>query len=265
MYILNVIKENISKSLFLFILAWFILSQDNFSYPPRVEALPLSATLQQVENFNSEENYEAAVALLLNALSMHPNDDNLTTLFKQTFSMHIYNQISSGYKRIKENPNNIEAYLIIARSFGFIGDETKAMEILLEGTRSNPGSTDIWIAIANIELKAARDAEALSVFKEVLRFDSQNSHTHNNIAYILARSSDKKLLNLDEALVHAKTAINIEPENPNFLDTLAEIKFQLGQTKEALSIIKKAVSLSPESEFLKTQQSRFENTINYAK
>ncbi|MDA0712923.1 MAG: hypothetical protein O2897_02935 [bacterium] len=265
MCIFNVIKGNISKGLFFFILAWFILSQEEFSYPPKAKSLPLSATIQQIEHFNSQQNYEASVALLLNALAAHPNDNNLTALFKRTFSMHIYNQISSGYKQIKLNPRNTEAYLIIARSFGFIGDETKALEILLEGTCANPESTELWIAIGNIELKASRDAEALSVFNEALLFDSQNSNAHNNIAYIQTHSADKRLINLDQALKHAIIATNLEPDNSNFLDTLAEIKFQLGQTNDALSIIKKAVTNSPESEFFKKQQNKFENALNYAK
>ena len=55
------------------------------------------------------------------------------------------------------------------------------------------------------------------------RFPGRGQH-HNNHAWLLSRCAKK----LDEALTHAEKAVEMEPGNGAFLDTLAEAHFQRG-------------------------------------
>lgn len=64
---------------------------------------------------------------------------------------------------------------------------------------------------------------------------------------------------LPEALQAAKAAIALEPENANIFDTLAEVHFRLGDRQQAISVIKRALTLSPDDAYLKGQLSRFES------
>ena len=222
------------------------------------EASTISSAIQSVADLNKQQKYETSINILLSALSKNPNSESLIVTFKQTFTLHIYNQILDGFKSIALNPHDTNAYLLIARSYGLMGDPTKAMETLLDGTIDNPDSVNLWTAIGAMELQANRDTEALSVFKEIIRIDLKNGNAHNNIAYILAESNDQRIHNLKNALAYAEEANSLEPNNANFIDTLAGIKFQLGQKTEALSLIKQAINLSPHEDYFRKQLSKFQ-------
>ena len=62
---------------------------------------------------------------------------------------------------------------------------------------------------------------------------------------------------MDEALIHANKAVSIDPDNGAFLDTLAEVYFQLGNRSKAIKISKKAVELLDGDKQVKRQLERF--------
>ena len=84
------------------------------------------------------------------------------------------------------------------------------------------------------------------------RFPNHGQH-NNNHAWLLSRCAK----NLDEALIHANKAVSIEPDNGAFLDTLAEVHFQLGDRSKAIEISKKAVELLNGDSQVKRQLERF--------
>ncbi len=238
-----------------------LIALENETSPlKQATAATISSTLLSVEGLNKQQKYETSINVLLHALSLHPNSKSIIIAFKQTFTLHLYNQVSTNFKRLALDKHDTEAYLAIARSYNLMGDPTKAMETLLDGVIDNPNFVHLWTTIAAMELQAHREVEALSVFKEIIRIDLKNGTAHNNIAYILAYSRDERIHNLKSALYYAQEAISLEPSNPNYLDTLAVIKFQLGQKKEALSLINQAISLSPHEDYFKQQLSKFQSS-----
>ena len=86
----------------------------------------------------------------------------------------------------------------------------------------------------------------------VNRFPDHGQH-NNNHAWLLSRCAKK----LDEALIHANKAVSIDPDNGAFLDTLAEVYFQLGNRSKAIEISKKAVELLDDDKQVKRQLERF--------
>jgi len=62
---------------------------------------------------------------------------------------------------------------------------------------------------------------------------------------------------LPQAAVAAERAVELEPENTSILDTLAEVYFRLGRVDDAIRVIGRALSLSPDDDYLKQQMGRF--------
>lgn len=62
---------------------------------------------------------------------------------------------------------------------------------------------------------------------------------------------------LPQALIAAKKAVELEPENTAILDTLAEVYFRLGRVDEAIDTITGALALAPDDGYLKEQLERF--------
>jgi tetratricopeptide (TPR) repeat protein len=84
------------------------------------------------------------------------------------------------------------------------------------------------------------------------RFPGRGQH-HNNHAWLLSRCAKK----LDEALTHGKKAVEMEPGNGAFLDTLAEAHFQRGEQELAVAASEKAVELLGGDTQVKRQLERF--------
>lgn len=63
---------------------------------------------------------------------------------------------------------------------------------------------------------------------------------------------------LDEAVVHATKATQLEAEKAGYWDTLAEAQFQAGKSAEATVSIKRAVELNPQKPYYKRQVKRIQ-------
>ena len=77
----------------------------------------------------------------------------------------------------------------------------------------------------------------------------------NNLAWMSARCGRR----LDDALPLVNKAIKLRPDVGSYLDTYAEIQFQLGNREEAVRYGEKAVAASPEQASLREQLQRFRN------
>ena len=69
-------------------------------------------------------------------------------------------------------------------------------------------------------------------------------------------------LYLPQALEAAQRAADLEPENPDILDTLAETYYRMGQAKKAIEVESLAVELAPEDSYLREQIERFRSGGN---
>jgi Tfp pilus assembly protein PilF len=73
--------------------------------------------------------------------------------------------------------------------------------------------------------------------KHTLEINPHHSNAHNFIGYIYATKGE----DLDKALSHLEQALNIQPRNGYFLDSLGWIYHKKGEPKQALAHIKKAM------------------------
>lgn len=110
--------------------------------------------------------YLAALKVLNDALAVYPEDEQIISEFKKNAELYVVHEISNGYQRISQNPQDVEAYVNISEAFLLMDNRIKALEILLEGTFENPYSVRLWRAIAQLEAFAGRPLEASSALRE---------------------------------------------------------------------------------------------------
>jgi membrane associated rhomboid family serine protease len=80
----------------------------------------------------------------------------------------------------------------------------------------------------------------------------------NNVAWLIATSDAPSESDLGVALDLAERAVEAtEHEDPNVLDTLAEVLFQVGRRPEALAAIDEAIRLAPQESYFREQRRRF--------
>lgn len=164
---------------------------------------------------------------------------------------------------------DVRSYLVVPRLIhyhrakGFVL-EGKADEAAREARlalTASPGAIDVVVDVVPGLDRLGRRAEADGLFHTALQVqeavcrDYPRSATHHNSAAWLCATCRREL---SRGLVHAQEAVRLHPDNPSYLDTLAEIQFQLGKRDEALELIRKCVELAPKRRYYKEQLKRIE-------
>jgi Tfp pilus assembly protein PilF len=93
----------------------------------------------------------------------------------------------------------------------------------------------IQLALVYDGMKKYEECDRL--YEEGLKIDPENPTLLNNYGYSLAERN----IQIDRALVMAKKAVEAQPENPSFLDTIGWVYFRLGDYKKAELYVKQAL------------------------
>lgn len=111
-------------------------------------------------------------------------------------------------------------------------------------------------ALRKMGLQKEHDAwfhESWELMQDMISRYPDSDNTRNTAAWFASRA----MLKLDEAEQHLKIALAASPEQPAYLDTMAEIQFAEGNRKKALEWSRLAVNFEPDEAQLRRQQERF--------
>lgn len=123
-----------------------------------------------------------------------------------------------------------------------------------------PGDTQVPIELFPKLQAMGRTAEADELFDSVFAVQDtllqeypNAGIAHNSLAWLCAKCRRR----LDVALEHATRAVELEPRNPAFIDTLAETYFQRGDASQAAATIRRAIEVDPDNAAHRKQLERF--------
>jgi tetratricopeptide (TPR) repeat protein len=124
-----------------------------------------------------------------------------------------------------------------------------------------PGNVDLPIQLVPELEKGGLKKDADDVFNRALAVNQKvctdfprSAWAHNNVAWLSAGCRR----NLDDALEHARKAVELSPDQASALDTLAEVHFQRGDQAKAIELMKKCVALDGKTAYFQKQLERFE-------
>ena len=83
-----------------------------------------------------------------------------------------------------------------------------------------------------------------SLFNNIIQYNKDNSIYKNDYAYVLAERESLSTEKLQYALVLAEKAVEMEPENSAYLDTLGWVNFKLGFYKKAQKYLEKSLKMN---------------------
>ncbi len=84
---------------------------------------------------------------------------------------------------------------------------------------------------------------AAELFRQALQLDPDHADAANYLAYMWAEQG----INLDQALLHARHAVELQPENGAYLDTLGWVYFKMGRLNEAADEVYNSLQADPDS------------------
>lgn len=189
----------------------------------------------------------------------------------------LYGQLEEAIRGIEEfrqrttEPVSVEVLLSLARLYGLNDQLEKAIVLIRQAIKIDPEKDSLYhslalaymstnkneLAIVNIKKAIAINKEngayhfelgalfervgsyddAIKSMKQTLALNPDHSNAHNFIGYMYSVHGE----NLDKALEHLEKALAIQPKNGYFLDSLGWIYFKKGDSKRALTEIKRAM------------------------
>jgi tetratricopeptide (TPR) repeat protein len=124
----------------------------------------------------------------------------------------------------------------------------------------SPSDADAVIAFVNELDRLGKKAEADELYRRhtapyraLCEGHPNSGQAHNQLAWAQAKCRR----DLDDALAHARRAVELEPTSTACLDTLAETHFQRGEVQEAVEVMNRCVELEPKDKRHQEQLERF--------
>lgn len=97
-------------------------------------------------------------------------------------------------------------------------------------------SPQVHTSMAYLDYARGNTEKAAELYEKALQLDPENATALNGLGYILADSEK----DLTRALILCKKALDAQPDNPAYLDSLAWTYYKMGFDTEARSYIQRA-------------------------
>jgi Zn-dependent protease with chaperone function len=125
---------------------------------------------------------------------------------------------------------------IVSENFRF----SVAEQVLLDRAASDSADPAVYHALAMIYHESERWEDALYAYENALRLEPDDPLILNNLAWLLATASERRVRDAARAVRLAGKAVSLE-RNPMYLDTLAEAYYAAGNPEQALALIDEAI------------------------
>ena len=136
-------------------------------------------------------------------------------------------------------PTAVETYRALGHVFEAQQKWDVAEETLRRGVRAGPKDHNSHIALGSFLAKRQRWVEADAEFDEALRISPGSSLALNDKGYYMVERDER----LSDALKMIQRAVDAEPGNASFLDSLGWAYFKLGKLDEAERYLTEAIRI----------------------
>ena len=171
-------------------------------------------------------------------------------------------EAKSALQRVLElDPQNEGGYLAEALpSLGFTeamsGNIPIAVELFERAilfVEEPAGKAEILGFLAQMYGQSGDTEKQIATLKKVIEIVPEEPQALNGIAWAMVEAG----IELEKATDYALKAVVLSGEDPNIMDTLAEIYFKRGMKEDAIKWIEKAIIKDPGSKYFKDQLVKF--------
>lgn len=201
-------------------------------------------------SYMNKGNYAMALNLLDQALLQNPEDPVLlynfalccfqTKNFKK--SIQVLDRILSEYPGFIELDN---VYRLKVFALVELKDWETAESIIKERLQVAVDDPKLLSFLAHVYEYTHRLEEAIDIHRRILRHTPDYKNSLNSLGYLLAL---KKKLNTEErseAIRSLKKALELDPNNPAYLDSFGYFLQTIGKPEEAWKAYRKALQKNP--------------------
>jgi tetratricopeptide (TPR) repeat protein len=221
---------------------------------------PAPAFLSTLQDYLAEKNtYED----IMSRIESDPDNPELLLLAAEKYSdKNMTAEAKSALQRVLElDPQNEGGYLAEALpSLGFTeamsGNIPIAVELFERAilfVEEPAGKAEILGFLAQMYGQSGDTEKQIATLKKVIEIVPEEPQALNGIAWAMVEAG----IELEKATDYALKAVVLSGEDPNIMDTLAEIYFKRGMKEDAIKWIEKAIIKDPGSKYFKDQLVKF--------
>jgi len=152
--------------------------------------------------------------------------------------------IESFREAIELFPNEDKLYYYLGIEYRIIKDYKKAIDVFKKAAKIKSDNASYYLNIGISYERLGNIDEAITYLEKSVSLIDTNALALNYLGYILA----DKGIRLNEAMVYIKKALEIDPENGAYLDSMGWLYYRLGNFNKACENLKEAVKHMDKSE-----------------
>jgi tetratricopeptide (TPR) repeat protein len=209
---------------------------------------PDSAPLMEAEIVNAYQqakDFVKAEQAADSALKKYPDDRAVRATHASVLAdMNKTDAGAAEMKKLLGTKEDFSTYLSIAQIYDKgkkYDDATKALDQAEKLAESKDDKETVWIQRASMLDKEKKHDASEAEYRKVLAESPDNAGALNDLGYMLADRN----VHLNEALTMITKAIELDPNNGAYLDSLGWVYFRLGRLNEAEENLRKALSFTP--------------------
>ena len=187
--------------------------------------------------------HERALAFIQQARQKRPGDARLVRL--EAEALRESGKVDAAIELLLENRTRFTDDADVQLALGAVlaegGRADEAVEVFDEVDRRFPGRVDVPFQRGAALERAKRYAAAEAAFRDALGRDPLHAPTLNYFGYMLADRGER----LDEAVSLVERALEIDPGNPSYLDSLGWAWYQKGDYERAKQYLVPAAERLP--------------------
>jgi tetratricopeptide (TPR) repeat protein len=162
--------------------------------------------------------FGVAVEVARQALSARPDDLRLAQLAAQALRQDgkIEQGIALLENTVKRRGDDPQAYVALAQLYADSARGAQAIQVLRDAEAKFPSDTSILFELGSVLEKQKNFSGAEAAFRQVIAREPDHAAALNYLGYMLADRGER----LDESVILVNRALEREPNNGSFLDSL---------------------------------------------
>lgn len=235
----------------------------------KAETVALEAKI----HFPEDSYFSLVLAMVDYELKKFDNcrEELLCLLEKTPDDVIVYEYLAQLYRQTDDDENYLtlllKAHEKFPKEISFVNSLVEyyrkndnidtAVSLLKDALKNDESNSNIYADLGYLYSVIKDFENAKFYLEEAVKLNEDNSYALNNLAWLYCENH----IQSENAVAFAQKACELEPDNDNFLDTLAEAYYQARQYEKAVETIKKAIDINPNYDYLYQQLKKFEETV----
>jgi tetratricopeptide (TPR) repeat protein/serine/threonine protein kinase len=151
--------------------------------------------------------------------------------------------IAAFRKAVELDPKLTRAHSNLGSDLGRRGNFEEAATHFLKAIELDPKHAAAYIGMGACASRQNKPGEAIAWYRKALAIKADDLKAHENLAVLLATCPDPKFRNSQQAVEHAKKAVELDPRSTAALQALGWAQYRAGGWRESIDALEKSCKL----------------------